>query len=291
MYGHLQSARGDEYSYVLTFFQLTDASGAPELLAHFAISDPKHGRFYFTTDRSAGQYPEVTSGYQLAVPAGWTAEGGDGRGRLFAESEGFGVDLTLADARGPIFPFADGVLPLPDGSLNFDYARPSMTTCGSITVAGERLEVEGSTWFDHEYGPLIPGTGWTGYLIELNDGESIQAVQAHVANGTTVVAQSATVLDSACVQTSIAPDQAVFGMTGAWQSPASGITYPTSYTLDIASQGLSLTLKPTMQNQELFDTGTPAGTYREADAVVTGTKNGKRVRGRAFVESVNAVVF
>ena len=50
-----------------------------------------------------------------------------------------------------------------------------MSAAGELTLDGERLQVEGIAWFDHQWGDFVSvgGGGWDWFAINLDDGTDI----------------------------------------------------------------------------------------------------------------------
>jgi predicted secreted hydrolase len=72
--------------------------------------------------------------------------------------------------------------------------------------------------------------------------------------------------------------------TGNWRSPASGATYPMGWTIDVPSLQTSLKIDPQMFNQELDKKRSSDVSYWEGACNVRGTKAGKPIAGKAYVE-------
>ena len=71
---------------------------------------------------------------------------------------------------------------------------------------------------------------------------------------------------------------------GTWKSPKSGATYPMGWRLSVPGQKVELTLKPAFPGQELVLEQRTGATYWEGACTVTGTVDGKPVKGQAYVE-------
>jgi predicted secreted hydrolase len=72
--------------------------------------------------------------------------------------------------------------------------------------------------------------------------------------------------------------------TGSWTSPHSGATYPAGWTIAIPSQQLSVTLTPTVADQELDTRATTGVIYWEGSQHVTASRSGQPLAGEAYVE-------
>ena len=72
--------------------------------------------------------------------------------------------------------------------------------------------------------------------------------------------------------------------TGHWTSPATRATYPAGWTVSIPSQGLTISLRPTVANQELDTRATTGVVYWEGSQVVQATRAGRALSGQGYVE-------
>jgi predicted secreted hydrolase len=281
--GHLESARGQTFGYTLVFFRIKDASGAVKTVSHFAVMNNDASKQFYKVDETTGDYQTFINRYDLSNGSGWSAKGGEGQDSLRAASDGYAIDLKLRDDKGVMINYGTGALPFPDGTANYYYSRPSMKTTGSLTVDGKKFNVKGTTWFDHQWGTLPAGLGWTWFGVTLDTGEHLLLFQTRLSATGDVLMQGGTSFARDCAQTPIAPEQIVLGAQGSFVSPVSGFIYPEHYTVTIASRGLSLVIVPTFEEQELV-TPAPAGTYRSAESEVYGAQNGQVLHGKAIVE-------
>jgi predicted secreted hydrolase len=71
-----------------------------------------------------------------------------------------------------------------------------------------------------------------------------------------------------------------------WTSPATGIEYPSGWKIDISSLELSLELEPVLVDSEFAGSRYTPAAYWEGEVRVVGTRQGKDVSGRGFVELV-----
>ena len=60
-----------------------------------------------------------------------------------------------------------------------------MDATGSVTLDGRTLTVEGSAWFDHQWGDFISvgGGGWDWFAVNLDDGTDLTLSLVREADG------------------------------------------------------------------------------------------------------------
>jgi len=199
-------------------------------------------------------------------------------------TDGNTISLTLAPDR-PVLMVGGGYIAW-GNSGSYYYSFTHMQAGGTITLHGRRIAVHGIAWHDHQWGTWDPRTvgAWTWMGVQLNDGTDVALT----------VRQLGHYLDRGA--SALLPDNTtanVEGTTitplGTWRSPATGLTYTSGWHVRIARLGLDLTVRPTVQGQEIVDTLKLFGysqSYWEGSCIVTGTHNGKPVTGQSYTELV-----
>jgi predicted secreted hydrolase len=69
-----------------------------------------------------------------------------------------------------------------------------------------------------------------------------------------------------------------------WASPKSGAVYPVEWRLDVPAQSLQVVARAAFPAQELRTEQSTAVTYWEGVIEVTGTRAGRAVTGRGYLE-------
>lgn len=72
--------------------------------------------------------------------------------------------------------------------------------------------------------------------------------------------------------------------TGTWTSHESKATYPATWQLKFPSLDVELDVVPLLTDQELRTSRSSKVSYWEGAVAVTGTKQGKPVKGQGYVE-------
>ena len=67
-------------------------------------------------------------------------------------------------------------------------------------------------------------------------------------------------------------------------SATTGAVYPSGWGIQIPSERLQITLRPTVAQQELDTRATTGVVYWEGSQVVTATRDGRPLGGQAYVE-------
>jgi predicted secreted hydrolase len=161
-----------------------------------------------------------------------------------------------------------------------------MATTGTLTLDGESLAVDGTSWFDHQWGDFIAvggGSGWDWYAINLDDGTDAMLYVLRGPDGSAPAAYG-TVSRPNGASRSLRREQFTLSVLGSWTSPHTGATYPAGWQLSIPSESLEITLTPTLSDQELDTRASSGVIYWEGSQVVEATRNGAPLGGEAYVE-------
>ena len=182
-------------------------------------------------------------------------QGADGHDRLAATSASgdFGLDLALGpDERPVMLHDGDGWIDFGPAGGSYYYSRPRLPLTGTLTLDGEPLHVEGTAWFDHQWGDFISvgGGGWDWFAVNLDDGSDLMLSLVRAADGSYPLVHGTSVRADGRIE-HLGPDAFTVEPIGTWTSPTTGATYPSGWHVRIPSQGLDLTLTPTVEDQEL----------------------------------------
>ncbi|HLQ31738.1 MAG TPA: lipocalin-like domain-containing protein [Chloroflexota bacterium] len=281
--GHLEAAGGKTYGFELVIFQVLRRDDPPGYAAHFAVTDNNRGDFHFQERSETGKQVHASPGFDLDL-SGWSMKGGNGHDHLKADLPDYAIDLDLTALKPAVLHEGKGLISFGPAGDSYYYSRTRLDVAGKITDRGQQLPVTGLAWMDHQWGNFISGIGgWDWFSIQLDDRSEYMLFFLRDANRQPTLSYG----------TYVAPDgsaamlpPASFGQkaTGSWLSPASGIVYPSGW--EVAAGDATLTLTPTVKDQELR-TGQSTGiTYWEGDVRVSMTKGGQPVRGVGYVELV-----
>ncbi len=147
------------------------------------------------------------------------------------------------------------------------------------------MPVTGDAWMDHQWGyfTTFDGAGWDWYAFQLSDGTD---VMLYVVPG---VGDSPAYLDGSIVGPSgeltvLEAEDFTITPTGTWTSPESGIEYPSGWQVDVPRVDLSLTVMPTIVDQEMDTSATTGVIYWEGEVEISGSHADSPVTGLGYVE-------
>jgi predicted secreted hydrolase len=320
--GHLQAEDGRRFGFEFVIFRAERGAFPVTWASHLAITDENGNAFHDAQRTEFGPQVDLASavaggaagagaggsagagaaaGFQLAIDDGagttpWRMAGSDGKDQLTADATageaaaagspgGLGLQLALAATKPPAPHNTNGWIDFGAGGSSYYYSRTAMDANGTVTIDGEKVQVAGQAWFDHQWGDFIAvgGGGWDWFAVNLADGTDLTLSLVRDADGTyplvygTVVARDGTFRN-------LSRDAFTVAVTTHWTSPATGADYPAGWTVTIPGQGLVIQLAPTVADQELDTRPTTGVVYWEGSQHVTATHDGRSLGGEAYVE-------
>lgn len=272
--GNLATAGGRRFGYQLTFFRVALSPSPAErpsrwgasdiIMAHFALTDVEGRQFHHAERFSRSALGLAGAGGRPLTVwlEDWSAaETGDNpwRMRLTARDEGVAFDLTVTAAR-PVVLNGEGGLSRKSGELgnaSYYYSLTRMETVGTVTAGGETVAVTGLSWLDREWSTSALGAdqaGWDWFALQLDDGRDVMFYRLRRRDGGTEPWSSGTVVAADGTYRPLSRDEVRIQVHDWWQSPASGIRYPSRWRLMIPSERLDLEITPRIPHQELLVT-------------------------------------
>lgn len=298
--GNLTAEDGRRFAYQLTFFRRGLTPGLVEresdlatnqvYFAHFALTDVAAGahRAYERFSRGAGGLAGAQAAPLRVWLESWSMEALDERGevvRLQASAEDLAIDLTLRAAKPVVAHGQSGLSPKSEtpGNASYYLSYTRMATEGWVRLGQERLAVAGASWFDHEWSTSALGegaVGWDWFGLQLDDGTEVMFFQIRREDGSLEPVSGGTlVLPDGRVET-FSAEEADLEALGRWESPETGVVYPSGWRLRVPRFGLDLTVEPLVQDQE----NRLSFVYWEGAVSVRGVHAGRQVTGQGFVE-------
>jgi len=299
--GNLRSKDGRRFGYQLTFFRV-GVDPSPKnpsrwavrdlFMAHLAVSDVGGGRYRFADrlNRAGVGWAGASVGEYRVWNEDWEGKlDGAGRHLLRADENGLGVDLVVEETKRPVVHGSGGISQkgAESGNASHYYSITRARTTGTVTVDGERFEVEGASWMDHEFGTsfLEPSQrGWDWFSIQLDDGTDLMLFQIRRDDGSRDAHSSGTIVAASGESAGLGIEEFTLRSGRAWTSPGSGAAYPLEWHVEIPGRGIALDVRAALDDQELRTERSTAVTYWEGAVDVTGTREGRSVSGVGYLE-------
>jgi predicted secreted hydrolase len=303
--GHLDTPEGEPFGFELTFFRfaLKPLTSSPPpvqpqsawrarqiYMAHFAVSDIQRDHFavaeHFARD-ALGLAGAQADPFRVSLDDWSLAATPDSKAwRLVAADQGYALDLEI-DPVAPMMLNGDAGFSRKsdaEGAASYYYSIPRMKAHGTLTRNGKPRTVQGAVWLDREWGSGSLGPdqqGWDWFALQLDDGSALMFYALRTRSGQRDPHSAGTWLAPNGTTEPLANDDVQIDATSEWVSPR-GTRYPARWHLRVPRLNLDVELQPRMANQEL-NTSTR---YWEGASSVTGTRDNKKIEGKAYVELV-----
>lgn len=275
-------------------------------MGHLALTDITNQRFYhyerFTRGvmglagseliKTATQAPDTDSSAIKIWLEDWEiASHGDETFplRIKAAKGEIDIELTLKPSKPVVRHGYDGLSQKgrKQGNASYYYSITRLDTIGKIGIQGQSFNVSGHSWFDREWSTSTlekDQVGWDWFALQLNDGRDIMFYKMRredhsmdrYSNGTMVYMDGKT--------KSLSYEEVELEETDDWQSPHSGVRYPSGWKIRIPKENLEMTVTPVMNDQE----NNLTVRYWEGSVKVDGIQHNDRskeqVTGYGYVE-------
>ena len=309
--GHLRDETGGRWGFEFVVFRAERGSFPVTWASHLALTDETGGRFHYAERAEVGPQVNMAApgapGFSLGIrgldpsdPATftrtpWAMTGADGADRLGAAatateaegdpSDGFGVALDVTATKPPALHDRDGYIDFGAAGGSYYYSRTAMTATGTISVGDRRLAVDGTAWFDHQWGDFISvgAGGWDWFAINLDDGTDITISLVRAADGSYPLVYG-TLVDEVGVTRHLGGADLAVEVVGDWASPTTGTTWPAGWTVTLEGEDLVIRLEPSVAQQELDTRATTGVVYWEGSQRVSAIRAGRALGGEAYVE-------
>ena len=299
--GHLKSTEGETFGYQLTFFRVGLRKPDPQArsawradtvyFAHLAVTDPNRKVFAFREEaqRGAMGLAGAEQGRFKVWVDDWRLESIGGEHHLRAFKDGIGLDLTLSPLKPPVL-HGEGGYSRKSATAEVAshyYSITRLATRGKLILGKRTLDVTGTSWFDREFSTSQLASnqvGWDWFSLQLSDGVDLMLYVMRLKDGSIDLASAGTLVDPQGRARHLTLDDFQIKATGTWTSPHSKATYPSGWHISIPEAGYTLTLKPTLADQELHTGSQSPIIYWEGQVNVQGTQNQQHITGQGYVE-------
>jgi predicted secreted hydrolase len=299
--GNLNDEGGRRFGFEITFFRegirpLAERAEPVSRFvmndlkfAHFAITDASGARFRFQQKTSRGSFGEA--GFDDANRIAWIEDWSltlnhDGSFDLAAATKEMSARLHLRAAKSPIVHGQNGVSAKAsgEGHASHYYSITWLETTGELRLDSKTHSVTGESWFDHEWATnqLAPEQiGWNWLSVQFSDGSELMLYQMRLKNGGIDPSSSGTFIRRDGTSAYLSATAFRMTPTRTWRSGKTHAQYPIEWRIEIPEQRLQFTVAPVLDDQEL---ALGPLTYWEGAIDVSGTRDGKSLKGRGYLE-------
>jgi len=300
--GNLHDSAGRPFGYQVTFFRQgirppgVRAGTTSRLLvndlpfAHSCISDPQGKRFLFQQRISRGVLGQ--SGFGEGERLAWIDDWSlllhkDQTFHLQAANDETSLTLDLSNARSSwVIHGQNGVSQKAagEGHASHYYSGTRMRSTGSLVLGGKRFQVEGESWFDHEWATnqLTPEqAGWNWFSVQLEDGTELMLYQMRLKSGGIDPASSGTFVAADGQARHLVRDDYRLTPLRFWTSAKTHARYPAAWRIEVPALYLDLEVETPLPDQEL---ALPSISYWEGMIDLKGNRDGHPVKGHGYME-------
>jgi predicted secreted hydrolase len=304
--GNVQTANERHFGFQLTFFRIgltpvvitRPSAWATKgiYMAHFTLSDVASRQFYAFErfSRAAVGLAGASSTPLRVWLEDWSLQGNEAGGaagklsmRLHAAERGVAIDLVV-DSNKPIVLQGEHGLSRKSatpGNASYYYSATRLRTHGVVRIGDESFGVDGLSWLDREWGTSAldkEQVGWDWFALQLSDGRELMYYQLRRRDGTVhPFSQGMLVSVDGAIQR-LAAEDVQLDVEDRWQSPGTGVQYPSRWRLRVQQAQLDLTIEPYLPNQEL----NVSVRYWEGAVRAHGSAHGHAVSANGYVELV-----
>jgi len=266
--GNLEDSSGRRFGYQLTFFRRAlsphsidrKSSWAANQIyfAHFTVSDIENKKFYTAQrwSRAALKLAGARADPHKVWIGNWSS-GKDGKVfKLIASENDFSINLILEPVKPVVLQGDRGLSQKggDPGNASYYYSVTRLKTEGSLKVNGSEFKVQGLSWLDREWSTGALGEdiqGWDWFSLQLGDGRDIMLYQLRGKDGSLDTHSAGALIDKDGSIINLETSQFDIEVLDSWESPDTGVLYPSKWHVSIPEYAVDLTVTPYQPNQEL----------------------------------------
>ena len=270
----------------LGFVPLSYVKQEPFLVLHTAITDITGNKFYFEQDTGVIHKDHIDYN-KLDLELN---EATLKHNKIF-EVKNKQMDLEITPIKKLVRHFEKGyhLMDARPKSPTYYVSYPRSKVKGKIKVEGKSINVTGQSWFDHQK-CVVPQKshmlGWDWFSIMLNDNTELMLIILRDKRGLQKYNRMGTYIINSGKTVEIKPKDFKVKYLELWKSKETGITYPAGWHIMMPKLKIDLKVTPYVKEQEVDSRLTTPVGYWEGACKVEGTKKGKKIEGKSYVELV-----
>ncbi|GIW92001.1 MAG: carotenoid 1,2-hydratase [Pirellulaceae bacterium] len=308
--GNVWDAAGRRFGYQLTFFR-TGVRWQPAnesrwalrdvYIAHLAISDvvQRRHQFWQRIHRQGPGWAGVESAGRRIWNGDWESRiavdsSGGTCHQLRAESGALVLDLLLTSHVPPVLHGQEGLSRKGSapGNASYYYSFTRLKTQGRLQWDGQRFEVRGDSWMDHEFSSsfLEPSQqGWDWFSIQLDNDCELMLYQMRRKDGSHDPASSGTLVCSDGSSEVLSAEQFQLVPHESWKSSHTSGIYPIAWSVGLPQHDIELDVRALFGQQEMDTRRTTGMAYWEGAIDVEGVWKSRKVKGHGYLEMTGRI--
>jgi len=299
--GNLKSANGHRFGFELTFFRQAvsrDPARAETwdvkdiYLTHLALSDLDGQKFYHSEriNRAGPGIAGVSASTARIWNGNWQIQWQGSDKNPQAIEKQFQLHLKLHPEKPPVLHGENGVSQKSEGAghASYYFSLTRLTANGTLDLNGEKFQVSGLAWMDHEFftHQLEQGQiGWDWLSMQLEDKTELMLFRIRRKDGSVDPFSAGTYVDAQGKSTHLrAADFALQPLDQHWTSPATHATYPIAWIISIPKLETELEANTPLISQELTGKTKIAPSYWEGAITLRGHRGKTPLSGVGYLE-------
>jgi len=299
--GNLKSANGHHFGFELTFFRQAVSRDSAQAttwdvhdlyVAHLALSDLNGQKFYHSEriNRAGPGIAGVSQSTARIWNGNWQIQWGNSDQKLQAIEKIFQLRLNLHPEKPPIIHGENGVSQKSEGAGHASHyiSLTRLAASGQLELNGERFEVSGLAWMDHEFFTHqldADQVGWDWLSVQLDDNTELMLFHIRRKDGSVDPFSSATYIDAQGKSTHLRnADFTLAPLAERWTSPITRGTYPIAWKIDVPKLEIALEAHTPLPAQELTGKTNIAPSYWEGAISLEGHRGVKQLSGVGYLE-------
>jgi predicted secreted hydrolase len=199
------------------------------------------------------------------------------------------IELNFDRRKPAILHGENGLVQKGEFSINATqfYSLSRMHAQGAVIIDGQRFDVDGMGWFDHEFGASAEEKeqqGWDRLALQFEDGSDLLVFRFRNLQGQATGQSFATWISPEGAVQKIKADQFRLDSNAQWTSKDRGATYPAEFRLQIPSRSLDITLRPRVAEQEIRGAEAAGGPFWTGSIHAQGQIGGRAAQGHGRME-------
>ncbi len=165
---------------------------------------------------------------------------------------------------------------------SYYYSLPQLATRGALTIKGQKFEVTGKAWLDHEWSEEIlhpDAAGWDWIGMNLDDGSALTAFRLRDKQGRALW-DGGSFRSAGGAIYSFSRGEVIFQPLRRWKSPLSQASYPVEWLVRTPAD--FYTVRAVIDNQELDSRSSTGAIYWEGLSELVDSKG--KIVGRGYLE-------
>ncbi len=299
--GNLKSANGHRFGFELTFFRQAvnrDPARAAAwdvrdiYLTHLALSDLDGQKFYHSEriNRAGPGIAGASASNARIWNGNWQVQWQGTDQNLQALEKQFQLHLVLHPEKPPALHGENGLSQKSEGlgHASYYFSLTRLTTNGTLDLNGEKFELSGLAWMDHEFFTHQleqDQIGWDWLSLQLDDKTELMLFRLRRENGSLDPFSAGTYIDGQGKSTHLrSADFTLQPLDQSWTSPATHASYPVAWKIMIPKLGIELEAHTPLSSQELTGKTNIAPTYWEGAITLQGRRGKVPLKGVGYLE-------